>query len=357
MNKKLFIYTIFTVAVVTIFLSRVKTGAATEAVALDTLELSEAVARAIERSSELKTLDESAYLNELNRVTLETAKVESVHETQYINSLVSLFQNELRQAILTENIAMQKLIIEYSVTRYYGAAAAAERDLILYDVGLGLSEKNFKIAEVRHKLGMISKNTFETIKSNYEKESANREMKLIAIENAFRALNGAIGSGPGARWALLAEIEYEPLEEYNLAHYIPDCVKTNVAVINKENDLELAKYRRDVSNDPDAEEELDIGVTQAERALSDTKKTLGDKLTSCYEDIRSMETQYELGVKDYEDMLGQLKLKETQYGLGKLTLLDVENYKYQMLQLEYRLKGRAYDHHVRKMQFMNPDLL
>jgi len=361
-TKKVKILFFILSAALSIGLYAVPPSASSKAVVRDTpepdrLTRSDAVKFSIERSSELKNLDENAYINELNRSSLESAKVESITETQYINSLISLFQNELRQATFIENIALQRLAIESTVTRYFMSVLTAERELFLYDKNLELTKTNLDITKIKQELGMVSKNSYDMLKLSYDKDVSNREIKVISIDNAYRALNNAIGTELDKRWTLDAEIEYEPLEEYNLAQYIADSTASNVTVKAKENDLALAKYRLSVSTDHGAKDELEIGVRQAERALNDAKKSLNDRLVSGYKEIRSAETQYELIENDLSDMLSQLAIKETQLELGKLTRIDVDNYRYQILTVEYRLFGMASDHYIKVTQFKNPDLL
>ena len=321
------------------------------------LTVADAVKYAAERSTELKNLDENEYLNELNRAALERSRIESYNEGQHVNALVSIMQNELRQASFSDNITLQRLIIEFSVTRYFAAIIAVERDLSLYDRNLALSKANLDIAEVRMELGMMSKNAFDSLKLTYDKDTANREGKVIAADNAYRALNGVMGKELSKRYILEMDIEYEPLGDTDLTRYILSSVKENVAIKNRENDLTLAKYRLELANGEKETEEREIGASQAMRALDDAKKDFEDKIISCYKDIQNLEMQYSAAVNEYTDMLSQLSVMETQFELGGLTRLDIDMYEYQMAMLEYRILSLINDHYIKKMQFMNPDLL
>jgi len=321
------------------------------------LTVSEAVKFAVNRSTELKNLDENEYLNELTRDTLETTKRESITESQYINSLVSIMQNELRQAMFSENITLQKIMIEYAVTRYFAAVIATERDLFLYDKNLELSQKNLEIAKVRRELGLLSENSYDSLKLNFDKDSANREAKIIAIDNAYRALNSVMGKDLDVRWELVMDIEYEPLPEINLTRYVTDSTEANVAIKARENDLAVAEYKFLMSRDLGNASELEISATQAMRSLEDAKKNFEEKIISCHKEILNMEIRYAVNLKDYEDMQNQLAIKETQFELGRLTQIDIDTYKHQMLQFEYMMLGQINDHYIKKMQFENPDLL
>ena len=348
---------IFTVFIINIFLLSGAVCVSAGDDGVKRLTIGEAASLAVERSSELKNLDENAYLNELNRTQLENQKRESTTETQFINAMISLFQNELRQAMFGENKALQRLSIEFLITKYFAAVISAERDLFLYDISLELSEKNLKIAETRHNLGMLSKNAFETQKHNHEKEIANRGAKTIAIENAYRALNGMTGQDLDARYELVLDAPYEPLGDYDIDLYIQESAAVNTAIKNKENDLRLAEYRLNITGDNVSKEDLEINLRQARRALSDAIENFGEKLISCHKDIKNIEKQFALNQRDYEEMQIQLVIKETQFGLGKLTQTDVDNHKYQMLQLEIKILNQANDHYIKKIQFLNPDLL
>jgi len=332
-------------------------GAAPADAEYDKLAVADAVKFAIERSTELKNLDENAYLNELNRDTLRNSVIQTVTEAQFINAQVQIMQNELRQAMFNENIALQKLSIEYTITRYFIAIISAERDLRLYDANLELSERQLTISKVRAELGLMSQIAYDTQKSNYEKDVSAREIRTIGIANAYRTLNNAMGKETNKRYALVLEYAFEPLPETNLTRYINESINGNVAIKNRENELAALEYRLQLTSDRDVSDELTININQVKRALSDAKSNVEDKITSCYNDIRSMETQYALNMKELDDMRGQLMIKEVQLELGRLTQIDADTYKYQISAMENRVLNQIDDHYVKKIQFYNPDFL
>jgi len=324
---------------------------------LQTLTVKEAVKYAMDRSSELKTLDENAYLNEQSRDTLQNAVIQSITEAQFINSRVSVMQNELRQAVLEDNMTLQKIMIEFSITRYFSSILAAERDLALYDGGLEMSLKNLEIAGVRTDFGQMSRNAFETMQFNYEKDAANREIKTISIDNAYRALNYVMGTDLDAKYALVLEMEFKPLSEINLTRYIRESIDKNIGIKNKESDLALLTYRLGLTDDRDVAEELEISIIQANRAIEDAKASLEDKIIACYKELLNMESQYDIFIKDCAEMQKQLAVKETQLSLGRLAQTEIDNHIWQITQLNYRILGIASDHFIKKIQFENPDLL
>ena len=331
--------------------------AAAPADAIKPLTVDDAVKNAVSRSSELKNLDENAHLNELARDTLQRAVVQNVSEAQHINNRVSIMQNDLRQAMMSDNVDLQKLLITFSVTRYFSAIISAERDYELFERGLELNEKNLEVAKVKTELGLMNANAYDTMKTNYEKDVISREIRIVSIDNAYRALNHVMGKELGLRYELEMDIEYEPLHETDLPKYITAATDDNMGIKAKENELKVLQYRLSLTSAADVSDELEVNISQAARAVTDAKANLNDKITACYKDIQIMETQIELSEKDYDEMKNQLAIKETLLELGRTTQMDVDNYLFSMMQQEYKILEQIANHYIKKMQFDNPDLL
>ena len=320
------------------------------------LTVNEAVNRAMQRSSELKTINENIELIDMKRPLLAESATDPLNPL-IVASGAAYMQAEMQRASMSGSAATMRQIIEMSIIRYFSTVVLVERDLELYDINLGLTKKNIEIMKVRAELGHISISAYETAKIDYEKALANRAEKQKTADEAYRALNQVMGAGLENKYQLILDIEYKQLKERNLTGYIGDSVKNSRKIKDKEYELQIAEYNERHHNGSGSAEERTITVEQIKREIAEIKKDLEEKLRASYNDIKSLQLAYEINMMELGGMYMQLEIKKTQLELGRITRLDVDAYEYQIALLEYRISAQVYEHYLSVMQFENPELL
>ena len=80
-------------------------------------------------------------------------------------------------------------------------------------------------------------------------------------------------------------------------------------------------------------------------------------MTSLYENIREAERTYRDNEASLANMEEQLKVKETQYSLGKITELELDAYKLSIDTLKNTMETAVYNHDIMVRQFQNSNLI
>jgi len=283
--------------------------------------------------------------------------IEVFSSVRIISSAIILLQSDMMRASLSGRASLLRQFTEMSIIRYFTSVMMVERDLELYDKNLAIAGKNLEIMKLRADMGAIPKNMYESAKLSYEKDLIGREDKQGAIDDAYRALNIVMGTTVSNKYKLILNIEYEKLKDRNLNTHINDFLIRSIAVADRERDLESAEINLRTSSAAYKVEELKVAVEQARRAIGDTKKNIEEKIISCYNDIKEFELAIGVSEADLANMRRQLGIKMTQFELGKTTRLDIETFEYQVLIQEFMIMTRVFEHHVKVMQFENPELL
>jgi len=320
------------------------------------LTVAEAVNRALQRSSELKTINENIELIDLKRPMLAESAADPFNPA-IVAAGAAYMQAEMQRASMSGSVSLTRQIIEMSIIRYFSTVLLVERDLELYDINLGLTKKNIDILKIRAELGHISISAYESARIDYEKALANRADKQKTADDAYRALNQVMGTTLENKYQLILDIEYKPLKERYLPGYINDSAKNSKKIKDKEYELQIAEYNERNHNGSGSAEERTIKAGQIKREIDGIKKDLEEKIRACYNDIKSQQLAYEINMMELDGMYKQLEIKKTQLELGRITQLDADVYEYQIALLEYRISALIYEHHLNVMQFENPELL
>ncbi|MDR1531010.1 MAG: TolC family protein [Clostridiales bacterium] len=327
--------------------------------AAQTLTVSQAAKAAISVSSALRTNEDNiVLLDEAADKIKDNLRLSQDHATN-LNLAVQLMQNTLNKGYYSGNETMQKDRIMFTITQVFAQIINAESDLRMYDENMALTKKSLDISKLKLELGMISQSEYDKTLSEYEKMSANREAKVIAIDKAYISLNSAMGTSLDKKYLLELDLKYEPLGDVYLTQAIQNTLDNSLDLQKKYDDLavaeyQLASYYEHVSSQ--SEEELEIRVQQAGRAVNDTKTQIEQSVTTLYNDLKNAEASLAASRLDLENMKSQLALRETQLAVGKLTQLDVDTYKYQIAVLEETIRISERAHALNIMKFKTPNL-
>ena len=320
------------------------------------LTVRDAAIRAEQRSRNMKNLDENIQLIDIQRPMLIYNASEAITTPQVISSAIQLMQSDMQRAALSGNLALQRQIIEISILRFFATVISAENDLELYDINLGLSEKNLEITNVRNNLGLISAGVLDTAKKNHENLVNNREGIVRALNSAYRALNQVMGTPPDTRYNLILNIEYTPLRERPMHSFISESLRKSVRLKTLEDEYLVAEFDYDHINSTDKKEQ-EIKLAQMMREIQDVRKEIEEKVRANYNDIKALELSYAVNNKELENMQNQRNIMKTQLELGRITQHELDTFDYHIMQLEYGILGIVKNHHIRVVQFDVPDLL
>ncbi len=351
---------IVAITILTVALSSTVFATTTSSKSKQKLTVKDALASAMANSSELTRLKEDMDMNDESGKDAKEGLATSYTVQQYLSSAEALFRTELKAASLTNDEKLKKEKMEMSIIEYFSSIIRAEKELELYDKSLELAKKDMDILYVKYTLGLLSDADYASQKNAYSKKLADRELKLAAIDKAYISLNQLMARSLTNKYTLELNLTYSPIGSTSLTNYVSVASSASNEMKNRLDDYKMAEYKLSkysASTSSESKETLEIRVNQAGRAISDTGASITEKITTFYNDIKTSEITYGTYEKDLKEMEKLLEIKTKQLELGKVTSLEVEKYKYEILKLKETIRQAAYDHEIRVMKLKNPVLI
>lgn len=324
------------------------------------LTIDDAYSKAVSYSSELKNIDEELYLANKDYDTARENLTYATDGERVLNLAVQLKETKNTLDNYDANSDIQKQNIYLSVLNFFIEVKKAEQEIELNNESLLLQEKKLKIADTKMELGLLSQQEYNDIKNSYDKMKIENDNLKLSIDNAYISLNKVLGAELNQKYNLILKIDYNKLDDVNVDTVVLKATATNQNIIELQNSAELAEYKvtkHSVYTSSESKEVLKAKAAQASRSVNDAKDSLKEKIVSTYNQIINIENSYDSNILELKDMNNKLKIKETEYSLGNLTEIELEEYKYSIKELEIKIQNQIYDHEILVMKFNNTNLL
>ncbi|MDO4300090.1 MAG: TolC family protein [Clostridia bacterium] len=338
------------------------------------LTIDQAVTDAIAFSRDLKNLEDSIDVAEDNEVSVrdnwQNAGVEDAmgnvavsDDYSTVHSLsVSLREIAIALSTYSANQEIAKQKIEYNIRSLFYNIHNAEKSLVLYDEQIDIKARQLKIYEVMLNLGKLSQVEYNDYKKDYDKTVSDKASIETQITSAYRSLNQLMGKAINQEYNLIVDdITFTNMEEVSLEHEINKALTSNQTVKSAEDTMNLNKYSLDTfvySASRNSERStIKTAYEQSTRTYEDTKTNLRVQMSSLYDEIMEAERTYKDNQAELATMEEQLKVKETQYSLGKITELELDAYKLSIDSLKTEMEASAYTHDLSVRKFQNSDLI
>lgn len=332
------------------------------------LTIDQATTDAIAFSRDLKDLESSIDLTEdSEQVVRSTWSVLTAGDTQSEYETYHSIAVQLREvAIALENYSANEEIaketIEYNIRNIFYNIHNAEKSLELYDENIDVNARQLKIYEKMLELGKLSQVEYNDYKQEYDTLVSDKAATQTEIDSAYRSLNELMGKDINQKYNLIVDdITFVDMEDVSLDYEINKAISSNQTIKSAEDAMNLAKYDIDswidggtVSTDRTQKQST---YEKSTRTYEDAKTNLKNEMTSLYENIREAERTYKDNASKLATMEEQLKVKETQYSLGKITELELDAYKLSIDQLKLTMETAAYTHDIMVRQFQNSNLI
>lgn len=330
------------------------------------LTVEEAVSKAIGYSRNIKNLDDSLEIAEIDQKMTRYAWQGASDSTSNITYAIALrnLTNNLRNYDADKEVEKEK--IEYNVKQLFYGLKDAEKSIELYDEGIELSKRQLKIYDVMLKVGKMSQIQYNEAVTACENLEANKLSLENSVASAFRSLNQLMGESINKKYNLIVEdIEYKPVSsELNLDSAISKALSSNVSLRELSDSADLAKmtvdtygYRATTGETNSNKESLKSQYEQASRGIEDMRTALTAGVTTVYDNIKNAENTYSQNELSLKDMENELALKETQLKLGKITQIELDQYKNSIDQLKAQMESAVRSHDLLVMQFNNSNLI
>lgn len=338
------------------------------------LTIDQAVTDAIAFSRDLKNLEDSIDVAEDNEVSVrdnwQNAGIEDAmgnvavsDDYSTVHSLsVSLREIAIALSTYSANQEIAKQKIEYNIRSLFYNIHNAEKSLVLYDEQIDIKARQLKIYEVMLNLGKLSQVEYNDYKKDYDKTVSDKASIETQITSAYRSLNQLMGKAINQEYNLIVDdITFTNMEDVSLEHEINKALTSNQTVKSAEDTMNLNKYSLDTfvySASRNSERStIKTAYEQSTRTYEDTKTNLRVQMSSLYDEIMEAERTYKDNKAELATMEEQLKVKETQYSLGKITELELDAYKLSIDSLKTEMESSAYTHDLSVRKFQNSDLI
>lgn len=326
------------------------------------LTIDQAVTDAIAYSRDLKNLEENIDIaKDTTRQVHSAWEVAEGYESNH-SYAVQLRQLAIALSTYSANQEIAKKKIEYNIRNIFYNIHTAEQSLALYDKQIDINERQLKIYETMLNLGKLSQVEYNNHKLEYDTLVSDKKAVETQIASAYRSLNQLMGKNIGQQYNLIVDdLTFEEMGDVSLDYEINKALSTNQTVKSAEDAANLAKYDIDSYVDgssvsPDRNQK-EANYAQATRALEDAKTGLKTAMTTLYDNIRETERTYKDNAAKLATMEEQLKVKETQYSLGKITLLELDAFKLSIDSLKQTMESSTYNHDIMVREFQNSDLV
>ena len=283
------------------------------------LTVKEAASIAINSNIELLNLSEDKEQNQTDYDNAKNNLIFSSTETEYLNYATTMLQSSLSSASYTKDEKLKKEQIELSITEYFSNIIAAEKSLKLYDDQLELDKQELNIALVKKNLGLMSDTEYNSIKNAYDQSMLNRNSR------SNRDLDN--------RYDLELDLSYKELGAVSLSGTIKQATDNSNKLQSLRDSVTMLTYNYEHPLSTTSNEDKEIietNINQTYRSINDTKASIEQQLTSYYNDIVSMESDYETYLIQLDELKESLKLQEKLFELCKATQISVDKLKLQI---------------------------
>jgi len=328
----------------------------------DILKFENAVEKAIKYSTTLKSYDEENEITEGEISNTKLNLISSGEPAQVSNLAVQLKELYAKSKKNKLSAIDEKEAIEFSVFNFFINIINAENNLKLYEEELILKEKKLKISEIKLKYGKISKNDFENEQLEYKNLTKEKEELENSIYDAYVSLNKVLGNNLSTKYDLNLgeEITYISIGEVNLETEITLATDRNNGIKSQQETVDIAKYALTLytsETGTDTRETKLSNYRKELRNLEEQKTVLRENITKNYNELVKLENEYNSNISELENMKNRLQIKELNLKLGKITEIEIEEYKYEIKKLENTIQEQIYQHELLMRKFKNPTLL
>ncbi len=273
----------------------------------------------------------------------------------------ALFQTETSIQQSSIGRQMTELGLQMAVKSYFTSIHTDLDNLKLAQENVKMQEKQLEQAELKYKLGMMSKYNFEKQKTAL----AQAKDSIIQLENSLEQkyikLNDLMGEKAETRFEYVYETTFAPYQmTHTMEQFITDKTQNELSIKLLELNLETAKFNKNYMSENVTGAEMDkneLAYDQAMRALKNARSDMELAIKNAHLQIQQLETAYQTAVTDLEKAQADYRAIQVQYQAGNVTKLMVEQARMGILQKELALKSLAYNHDMLIFSFEHPSLL
>ena len=336
---------------------------------LQKLTEADAYAKARKNSPDLREIQETVdYLYEVKGdfwddgfTSVPTYKYQKWNNPGLHALNTALFQTETGIQQSSIGRQMTELGLQMAVKSYFTSIHADLDNLKLAQENVVMQEKLLEQAELKHKLGMMSKYNYDKQKAALVQAKDSITQLENALEQQYIKLNDLMGEKAEARFEYVYDAAFKPYEmAHTMEQFITDKTQNELSIKLLELNLETAKFNKNYLSENVTGAEMDkneLAYDQAMRALKNARSDMELAIKNTYLQIQQLETAYQTAVTDLEKAQADYRAVQVNYQAGNVTKLTVEQARMGVLQKELALKALVYNHDMLIFSFEHPSLL
>lgn len=352
------------------------------------ISYNEALQMAIDRSSDLKNVEDSVdYLDEMRddlgdlmwsldqQSSIYNANLFDLSQKtddilaaqlavqQNVESVIeaarSIKNVEIQKSMIGVNEEMVKDGVELALKSYLNNIKATRTQIQLLSEKVELGKENISNLELKNKLGYESDYSLQSAKTTQLSDESNLKMLTLNLENQKQALKTLLGVDASEDIYVEADVTFNALTDVSLETYVDRMRETDLSIKSLKNAVTIAEYKGRTNAAYDSESEIAVrneGNT-AKRNLADAQDNLEKNIRSTYNNIKQLEETNTNLLRAVEQAKADYNSAVTSYRAGMATEYQVKMAKLGILSAEKDVEDNARTYDLMTYAFDKPYLL
>ena len=319
------------------------------------LKIEEAITKAQQRNKRLRMQQQSI---EYAEVSSEDAyyNYQNSWDMGFEAASASYSQAQINEKYEVKYEETIKEQIAYDIEGQFDTILELEEQYKLAQSGLKIQQEKINQAVKKEQLGLGSKNAVITEKAVLQTQNKEIDSLMQSIDAGYRKLNDAIG-GKDERYVLTKENSYEPFEmKRSLQGHISYSIDSDLALWKQEESAkaqEILLYASTLNGAPTYTEfqKRKISYEQGLTNVSLSKEAKEKQVKEIYENILSLEIQYDRLLLEKDEMQRKYDVMEKQFELGLIVSLPLEELAQAIGKIDVQISSMTRQHNQLKVLF------
>ncbi|QGP91732.1 Outer membrane efflux protein [Neomoorella glycerini] len=340
-------------------------GTAQWAAAQDTLSLDEAIKLALDHDMDLKKaeaeIERTKAIRDDAQENVQFTPVEGGYSGPY-GPQIEASWNKLLSADLAWRASkkdyeakVDALVLD--VCKKYWDVQVAGSKLSLQEKLKGQALINLQNARAGAAAGTVAPSTQMIAESQYEQAIKNYEQARHALDDAYNALNQAIGLDAGARPELIDDVKFEPLQVDSLDGAVFRVLEKAPAVWKARQNIDLKRWAADMMYFTGSYTPYDARQKELEQAELDyagVRELMAKATRTAYYQARQVEEGYVAALEALKMAEEKLRVERARCEAGMGIKADVVAAEVAVVQAQQALDNLVRQHAYLKLAFEKP---
>lgn len=329
------------------------------------LTYEEALERALKKSYNQKSLMETIdQFEEIRKQAADNVRyipVGGQGDSAAIMALFNLKSTEINLQMTKKQEETLKDVLAFNVRSEYDDIVKKIKEIELQEKMIENTERQLNQLSQKSMLGTASNYEYQVQLNKYNEEKQKKAILEQELEDNYLKLNTTMGVDRAERYDVVLEREIEWLEEtVNVDTHARRMQTQHPSVWNQEqqiriNELDLELHVFNAGQTPYQAKQSEVRKSQIE--LSSLKENIEQAVKTTYNQMKQMESQYELMEIALEKAEKDLNIVRLRYDIGMVVALDVQQAELAITNIKNQMETMLISYEQLKMMFEKPWLM